>query len=106
MAYALWRVELAFQYGKCHTQAMEPTATEVTRSIRLHLADKGRSQGWLARELGVTNHWVSRRMTGKTPWTTDDVDLVAGALKVSPIALLMGSVPERSETQSAMQAVA
>lgn len=74
---------------------MTETATALTRSIRLHLADAGRSQGWLARQMGTTSHWVSRRMNGKTAWNTDDVDRVAEALEVPALALLAGQLPAK-----------
>lgn len=47
------------------------------KSIRVRLAVMGKSQSWLAAQLGESTFWLSRRMTGATKLTTDDLDRIA-----------------------------
>lgn len=64
------------------------------REIRGELGRLGQTQGWLAKELHVTNTWVSRRI-GARRSATDDVELTleeierfADVLKVPVYRLL------------------
>ena len=50
----------------------------------------------LARTLGVSHLWVSRRMRGVVPMTLDDVATLAGALGVPVEQLISRPAPVRS----------
>ena len=56
--------------------------------IRMHLASRRLSQSWLADELGETPHWLSRRMSGKVNFNTQELDRVAKALGIDFLGLL------------------
>lgn len=56
--------------------------------IRAHLARQRRSAQSLALELGWTQRYLSRRLTGQVPFSVDDIDAIAGALGVSVSSLL------------------
>jgi transcriptional regulator with XRE-family HTH domain len=67
-----------------------PSTYEVaSRAIRVYLAFHSQNQKWLAHEVGMTSHQLSRRMTGKTPFTTDDIDDIAHVLGVTVDQLLV-----------------
>jgi transcriptional regulator with XRE-family HTH domain len=50
----------------------------------------GQSQADLAAGLGLTQEKVSRRQSGATAWTLDEVDLLAAHFRISVRALLEG----------------
>lgn len=54
-------------------------------TIRVLLARRNKSQRWLSDAAGVTTHWVSRRMTSKTPFSTDDIDIVCTAFGIGHV---------------------
>jgi len=67
----------------------EPTTQDVTSTgIRMHLASRKLSQSWLAEEIGETQHWLSRRMSGKVNFNTHDLDRVAKALNTDFLGLI------------------
>ena len=72
---------------------MAATQNSVARSIRLHLASMNKSQRWLADRMGMTPHRLSRRMGGKVPFSTDDIDRAAEALGVDAVGLMLGLNP-------------
>ncbi len=57
--------------------------------IRAELARQRRSAAWLARELGVSEMWVSARIaSGRVSLDLDDIDRIARVLQVEPTELL------------------
>jgi transcriptional regulator with XRE-family HTH domain len=54
------------------------------------------TQVQLSRSIGMSQQSLSERLRGKTPFTTDDLEAVAGALGVHPATLLggRGDLPE------------
>ena len=60
----------------------ETLQEHVAQEIRAELARQRRSGAWLARELGVSEAWVSHRLSGKQI-TVADVERLAGVLGVS-----------------------
>jgi transcriptional regulator with XRE-family HTH domain len=69
------------------------TAQQTTaNAVRVQLARKNRSQRWLADELGMTTHALSRRMTGKTRFTTDDIDRIAEVFGMDFITFITSDV--------------
>jgi len=58
--------------------------------VRAHLARRGLSGRALAKMLQKEQTWVSRRLNGIIPMTTDDLDAIAAALGITPMDLLAG----------------
>jgi hypothetical protein len=56
--------------------------TAVTAEIRAEIARADIRQGTMAALCGWAPMYFSRRMTGQTPWSTDDLETVAGALGI------------------------
>jgi transcriptional regulator with XRE-family HTH domain len=65
-----------------------PFWTAVAAEVRATAARKRVSGSELARRLGKTQSWVSRRMVGDIPLGLDDLEGFATALEVSPFDLL------------------
>lgn len=59
----------------------------VAEEIRAILARRRLSATELARQMGVTQSYLARRMTGVQPLDLDDIQRVARALDVQPLAL-------------------
>jgi len=68
---------------------METATDTLLSGIRVELARRKMTQDDLARGLGVNQHWVSRRMTGRTEWTISEVESVSEFLGV-PFLHLFG----------------
>lgn len=60
----------------------------VAEEVRVLLARRRLSASELARQIGVTQPYISRRLTGDTPFDVDDLERIADALDV-PISDLM-----------------
>ncbi|MFT4156526.1 MAG: helix-turn-helix transcriptional regulator [Microbacterium sp.] len=56
---------------------MQGTQELVERSIRMHLASRKQTQAWLAKQLGVTPFWISRRLSGEIPFDLEVLDRIA-----------------------------
>lgn len=65
-----------------------PLVTLLTEQVLRRLEVDERSQSWLARRLDVAPSWVTRRMSGETAWTLEDVDRLAVVLDVPAVDLL------------------
>ena len=64
---------------------------QAAAELRAHLARRRISGRALSRMLGKDDpSWVSRRLKGDIPMTTDDIDLIASALGITPLELLGG----------------
>ena len=60
----------------------------VARNLKRLMAERGVPQRQVAEVLGVTQSNVSKRLKGRTPFTTDDLDALARAFEVHPGDLL------------------
>lgn len=69
---------------------MEPddAVTSTVAALRAEIGRRGWSQVDLARRLGVSQSWVSRRMTGGVAFTVGELEQAAIALDVPLAALL------------------
>lgn len=70
-----------------HSTPMAQTAA----ACRAELARAGRSQTWLATEVGENKYWVSRRLAGTTDISVDDVYRICAALNIPPGRVLPDS---------------
>jgi transcriptional regulator with XRE-family HTH domain len=66
----------------------EGASAIVARNLRILMAERGVSQGQLASVLGIAQPNVSKRLKGRTPWTTDDLDKLAEAFMLDHKHLL------------------
>jgi transcriptional regulator with XRE-family HTH domain len=64
----------------------------VAAEVRAEMARKRVTQGALARAIGKTQQFVSRRISGEVAFDTDDIDVIARELDVSPLDLLRRAV--------------
>lgn len=62
----------------------------VASEIRAEMARHGIAQSTLAERLGENPQWLSRRLSrrGGIPLSVDDVDRIAKALAIDPLALI------------------
>ena len=60
----------------------------VTEEVRAEMARRRLTQQDLADALRWTPGYLSRRLTGEVAWSLDDIEEVAAALQVPPLALL------------------
>lgn len=65
----------------------------VAFQVRYQLKDQGRTQAWLARQLGKRRDWVSKRVLGKVPFDVEEIQEVADALGV-PVAIFFPPEPQ------------
>lgn len=63
-------------------------SAQVAEEIRALLARQRRSGRWLASTLGVSQTWMSSRLTGGTPIDLNDLQRIAAALEVHWTELL------------------
>lgn len=68
------------------TQSLTET---VAAEVRAELGRQRKSGAWLALQLGVSDAWVSRRISGSMPMSVEDLERIADVLEVTP-AYLMG----------------
>jgi hypothetical protein len=70
---------------------MQPTLSlteAVAGEVRAAMARKRRSANWLATELGVSDMYVSRRLSGHIPFDVADLERIAVLLDVSVGSLI------------------
>lgn len=60
----------------------------VAEEIRVMLARRRMSGSELARQIGASQPYVSRRLTGEIAFDVDDLEAIAAALEVTPVQLL------------------
>ncbi len=70
---------------------MTGTTTQAAANIRAELGRQNKTRAALAREMGVTEMWLSRRVNAQTPLTVDDLTRIANALDVATTDLLAAS---------------
>ena len=66
----------------------EPLSHAVARRLRGLLAEHRISGSALARELGMTQSAMSRRLTGETPLSLDEITAIADVLGITEEVLL------------------
>ena len=64
---------------------MSRSQVTITRIVRTHMEAEGLTQTALAASVGKTQSWLSHRLTKRSRWNLDDLDLLASA--GVPIAL-------------------
>ncbi|MGC5664958.1 helix-turn-helix domain-containing protein [Micromonospora sp. WMMD723] len=64
----------------------------VVVAVRVEMARQRMSQTKLAELTGFTQAYISRRMTGETPFDVVDLERIAGALNVPPSAFFPAPV--------------
>src|SRR5690348_2258266 len=67
----------------------EHAASTVADEVRVALARRRKSQGWLADQIGLHSSTFSRRMSGHTSFTLDELTAISAALGV-PLGQLLG----------------
>lgn len=86
------------------TITTRPLSDRVSEEIRVEMARQRINQVELAARMHVAQPWISRRLSGKTPLSLDDVERIAIGLKVhvsdllGPAARLDFSGPRRRFT--------
>jgi hypothetical protein len=65
-------------------QAVTPMRELIAEEVRALLARRKMSASELARRMGVSQKYMSRRITGETPLDVDDLDMIATVLGVEP----------------------
>lgn len=73
------------------SRTMTTTTRQAAANIRAELGRQNKTRAALAREMGVTEMWVSRRVNAQTPLTVDDLTRIADALDVATTDLLVAS---------------
>lgn len=71
-----------------------PLAERVVEEIRVAMARQRINQVELAARMHVAQPWISRRLSGKTPITLDDIERLAEGLRLDVDELL---APGRQE---------
>ena len=66
--------------------------------VRAYLRDQKISQETFAESLGVTQGWLSHKLTGKRKATVDDLSIIAKKMGI-PVSDLLESPQKVSETQ-------
>lgn len=59
-----------------------PHSQRVARNVRAEMARAGKNQQDVAAHLGISQQSVSRRMSGSTPFTIDELAAIARMLDV------------------------
>lgn len=71
-----------------HDTMSRSTTAYVAAEVRAELGRQDRENAWLARELNVSEMWVSRRLRCVTEFSADDVVQIATVLGVPPANLM------------------
>lgn len=78
--------------------SVTPMRVRVAEEIRVLLARRRMSASELARRSGMTQPYISRRLTGEIAFDVDDLERIAFALEVAPADLLSGAAGEMRTT--------
>lgn len=70
------------------TLSVTPMRQRVAEEVRVLLARRQMSASELARRIGLTQPYMSRRLTGEIAFDVDDLEVIAAALGVKPAELL------------------
>lgn len=77
---------------KMPAQADESLNAKIGQQVQQWMAAAGMRQGTLAKELGLTQAAVSRKLSGERPWFPDELAAVA-ALFGGTVGELFGEIP-------------
>lgn len=72
----------------CEASDMQSTHATAVTAIRMLLASRGKSQAWLAGQLGETPFWLSRRMSGKKTFDVGTLDRIAAVFDLTTEEML------------------
>ena len=64
---------------------MKKTQTVISREVKRYMEKTGTTQADIGSLLNVTQTHISRRLTGRTHWSIDDLDALTTAGIVSPL---------------------
>lgn len=64
---------------------MKKTQTVISREVKRYMEKTGTTQADIGSLLNVTQTHISRRLTGRTHWSVDDLDALTTAGIVSPL---------------------
>lgn len=67
---------------------------DIAAEVRAWLGRRNRKQSNVCRELGWTEVYLSRRLTGVVAFSTDDLEALAGVLNVPMTRFLEPAEPE------------
>lgn len=87
------------------TATAAPMRERIAEEIRALLARKRVSASKLARLMGVTQPYISRRLTGETALDVDDLDRIARALEVTVVDLLPREIRSQTTVAKVQMAV-
>lgn len=79
--------------------APRPLAERVVEEIRVAMARQRINQVELAARMHVAQPWISRRLSGKTPITLDDIERLAEGLRLDVDELLAPGRQEGSDSR-------
>ncbi|SIK17187.1 Uncharacterised protein [Mycobacteroides abscessus subsp. abscessus] len=74
-------------------QRGEGRANAIIRRLRMEFARLGLSDSEAARRAGLSQDRMSRRMTGKTPFDVNDLDVICESLNISFGYVMTGARP-------------
>jgi transcriptional regulator with XRE-family HTH domain len=80
--------------SETQTVRVSPIREQVAEEVRVLLARRKISASELARRMGVTQPYISRRLNGETAMDVDDLALIAQVLGVEVVELLPARLPE------------
>lgn len=89
------RVCWGYRRNMTMTMGDQEAATQVAENITTLMFRAGTTQRGISRATGIAEATISNKMTGRTSWTLNDLQLVARALHVT-IAELVGTIPDRA----------
>lgn len=64
---------------------MKKTQTVISREVKRYMEKTGTTQADIGSLLNVTQTHISRRLTGRTHWSVDDLDALTDAGIVGPL---------------------
>ena len=71
------------------------TQQAVAQAIRVERVRAGfKSEAALARKIGVSPSWLSKRLTGALRMSLDDIEAIASGLGIEPLALIQSAQAE------------
>lgn len=75
---------------------MSDIQSAISRAALVQLARAGKTQTWLAEQIGLRPATLSNRMVGRTIWDADDIAKVAEAFDLDPFEFLKLAEAEAS----------
>lgn len=73
---------------RMHDSAGAAANDQVRANVEELMAMRGMTQAVLADRLGESQPWLSKRLTGKTPFQMRDLDMIGDVFGLSPAQLL------------------